>query len=227
MPVCRSWRHVVFASPRRLNLQLYCTERRPVREMLDVWPALPIVIWNSVDQTSLVDLAGADNIIAALEHNDRLYEVNLGIVPNWLLKRLAVVMEGPFPSLTSLVLYSNDEPAPLFPESFLGGSAPRLRSLRLDNVPIPVLRDLSLTASNLVDLCLLDIPHSAYISPEAMLACLAPLTAPKRLISGSIRLNPDPIRQADAHLRSPVLSSPLSSLVGFMVSASILRISWL
>ena len=202
--VCRRWRHVVFASPHRLNLRLYCTERRPVRKMLDVWPALPIVIWNSVDPTSLVE--GADNIIAALEHNDRVYEINLGNVPNWLLKRLAGVMLGPFPSLTSLVFYSNDEPAPVLPESFLGGSAPRLRSLRLDNMPTPVLRNLPLIASDLVDLCLWDIPDSAYISPEAMVACLATLTA---LQAVDLRFHSPQSRPNRASRRPP----PLTRLV--------------
>jgi hypothetical protein len=42
--VCRRWRDLVFASPRRLNLRLLCRKDTPVREMLDIWPALPIVI---------------------------------------------------------------------------------------------------------------------------------------------------------------------------------------
>ena len=57
--VCQRWRYVVFESPRRLNLRLHCTRRR-VREMLGVWPALPIIIWDMVDFTS-----NEDNIIAA------------------------------------------------------------------------------------------------------------------------------------------------------------------
>ena len=42
--VCRNWRNVVFGSPRRLNLHLCCTKRTPVRENLDIWPQLPIII---------------------------------------------------------------------------------------------------------------------------------------------------------------------------------------
>jgi len=41
--VCRRWRFVVFDSPRRLDLRLNCTPKRPLK-MLDIWPALPIVI---------------------------------------------------------------------------------------------------------------------------------------------------------------------------------------
>jgi hypothetical protein len=60
--VCRRWRDLVFVSPRRLNLRLLCRKARPVREMLDIWPALPIEIediWMSTGE------AGQDNIIAA------------------------------------------------------------------------------------------------------------------------------------------------------------------
>jgi len=41
--VCRKWRNIVFASPCRLDLRLFCDARTPVRETLDVWPLLPIV----------------------------------------------------------------------------------------------------------------------------------------------------------------------------------------
>jgi hypothetical protein len=34
--VCSAWRRLVFASPRRLNLQLLCKNTRPVRKMLNV-----------------------------------------------------------------------------------------------------------------------------------------------------------------------------------------------
>src|SRR5712691_9084023 len=41
--VCRQWRVVVFDSPRRLNLRLLCTPKRPLKN-LDIWPVLPIDI---------------------------------------------------------------------------------------------------------------------------------------------------------------------------------------
>jgi hypothetical protein len=69
--VCRRWRYIVFAAPRRLDLRLVCTDRTPVVRKLDVWPALPIVI----------RAAGHggfdDNTIAALEHNDRISEISI------------------------------------------------------------------------------------------------------------------------------------------------------
>ena len=42
--VCQRWRQIVFASPRRLDLQLLCTNGTPVRENLDCWPPFPIVL---------------------------------------------------------------------------------------------------------------------------------------------------------------------------------------
>ena len=44
--VCRRWRCVVFASPRSLDLRLFCTPDRPVKKTLDIWPELPIVVYS-------------------------------------------------------------------------------------------------------------------------------------------------------------------------------------
>src|SRR5258708_2522769 len=70
--VCRKWRSVVFGSPRRLDLRLYCTEKTPVREMLAVWPPLPIVVLRNPNGTRDIE-----NIMAALEHNDRVCKLFL------------------------------------------------------------------------------------------------------------------------------------------------------
>ena len=63
--VCQRRRCIMSASPRRLNLHLHCTRRRPVREMLGVWPAFPIVIWDVADLK-----LDEDNIVAVLEYHD-------------------------------------------------------------------------------------------------------------------------------------------------------------
>ncbi len=64
--VCRRWRGLVFASPRRLNLQLFCIPSRTAKKTLDVWPALPLLIRGGVSKPS-VDIA-----VAQLEHSDRI-----------------------------------------------------------------------------------------------------------------------------------------------------------
>jgi len=54
------------------TLRLRCMQTRPVSNMLDIWPALPIVISGNGSPTP-----GVDNITAALGRNDRACEINL------------------------------------------------------------------------------------------------------------------------------------------------------
>jgi hypothetical protein len=91
------------------------------------------------------------------------------------LETLSAAMQVPFPELTSLDLWSfgGEE---LLPDSFLGGSAAHLRFLRLYRIPFPGLPKLLLSATHLVTLQLLEIPHSGYIPPEAMFTVLSTLT---------------------------------------------------
>jgi hypothetical protein len=98
--VCRKWRDVVFGSPHRLDLRLLCTARTPVKETLYIWPVLPIVI--SVYDYKMGD---ADNIIAAVEHNDRICELHLIKFPTSQLEKVLAEMQQPFPELTFLVLW--------------------------------------------------------------------------------------------------------------------------
>jgi hypothetical protein len=85
------------------------------------------------------------------------------------MEKVLVATQRRFPALTSLVLgFYGNETEPVVPASFLGGSAPRLQELWLRRAPFPGLPKLLLTATQLVDLNLESIPHSGYISPEAM-----------------------------------------------------------
>ena len=96
--VCRKWRYIVFGSPRRLHLRVYCRAQTPVREMLDIWPNFPIVLWVT---DYLEDL---DNTIAALKHNDRVCGIYLWGVQNSGSEKILAAMKRPFPALTRLVL---------------------------------------------------------------------------------------------------------------------------
>ena len=174
--VSRRWRSVVFGSPRRLNLRLACRARTPVRETVDVWPRFPIVISGNDNEEW-----GVDNIIAALEHNDRVCGVELWNVQSSQMEKVLAAMQEPFPALTYLDLVSKDKTGPVIPDSFLGGSAPRLRSLSLDRIPFSSLPRLLLSATDLVHLSLCGIPPSGYISPEAMIAGLSTLVRLKSL----------------------------------------------
>ena len=176
--VCRKWRNVVFASPRRLNLRLYCGIGTPVRETLGVWPRLPIVVWAHLEEITSRDRWRVENIVAALEHNDRICEIDIP-TPN--LEDVLPALQQPFPALTRIWLGGQDVTAPVIPTSFLGGSAPSLRTLILTRIPFPGLPKLLSSATHLVSLTLWKIPHSGYISPEAMVACLSVLTRLKAL----------------------------------------------
>jgi len=171
--VCRKWRNVAFASPRRLNLQLRCTYRRSVRKMLDLWPELPIAIADAGN--TIVE--GAENVVAALEFNDRVSVIFLGNVSGPILVEVSAAVEQvPFPALTDLILWSYDGMAPVISDSFLGVSAPRLQYLNLVGIPIPSLPKLLLSATDLRFIHVGDIPHSGYFPPEAMVTCLSTLT---------------------------------------------------
>ena len=102
--VCRRWRSPVLGSPRRLNLQLYCTPDTPAiaRDKLDVWPALPLIVSGS---TSLSD---TDSVIAALEQTNRVRQVDLYLA-SWRLEKILATMQAPFPELTPLQLISDCE----------------------------------------------------------------------------------------------------------------------
>ena len=167
--VCRRWRSLVFISPRRLHLGLCCTPETPVRDKLDVWPALPLIVFGNMTSS------GADNIIAALERSNRVCEVNLQLGGRQLEQVLAA-MQVPFPELTDLHLFSEDETLPVIPDSSLDGSAPRLRTVNLSGIPFPGLPNLLLSATQLVSLQLTDVPDSGYFSSEAMVALISVLS---------------------------------------------------
>ena len=170
--VCRRWRCIIFASPRHLNLQLVCTTGTRARDRLDVWPALPLIIWCN-------EIGSVDNINAVLERRDRVCQIRLWNVESSDLEIILAAMQQPFPELTYLLLRGDSmgETVPVAPNSFLGGSAPRLEYLQLNGIPFPGLPKLFLSATHLVDLRLLNIPHSGYISPEEMVTALSALTS--------------------------------------------------
>ena len=148
--------------------------------MLDVWPALPLAIW--CDRIGGVDdrIGGVDNIIAALERRERVCQIVLanGNVQssNW--EIVFEALQQPLPELTILFLWSKGETVPVVPDSFLGGSAaPCLEFLQLYGIPFPGLPKLLLSATRLVTLHLINVPHSGYISPDTMVTVLSTLTS--------------------------------------------------
>jgi hypothetical protein len=175
--VCRRWRSIVFGSPGHLNLRLRCTARKPVRDMLDIWPPFPLIIYGGTSKTEAYD-----NVIAALERRDRVHEISLIMTNSPAHEKVLAAMQEPFPELTELQVSLYGEPELIIPDSFLGGSAPRLEVLELEGIPFPGLPNLLLSATNLYYLKLLNIPHSGYISPDAVVTAISTLTSLRSLI---------------------------------------------
>jgi hypothetical protein len=123
------------------------------------------------------------NAVAALEHPDRVCDIRFGVTGSQLGK-MAAVMQVPFPVLTRLFIVSKDRNSPTVPGGFLGGSAPCLQEIRLERISFPSLPTLLLSASDLVELSLREIPPSGYISPQAIVRCLAAIPRLQDLVIG-------------------------------------------
>jgi hypothetical protein len=150
-------------------MRLYCSSYHLKRDMLDVWPPFPIQIYSFY----LLD----DNIIAALEHHDRICEMEFILHPEKLEEWEWTRLQNPFPALTCLrfQFLPQSRPVPVLPVTFLGGSAPSLRSLQLHGIPFPTLPHFLSSCNDLSELYLRNIPNVGYISPEEMVVALSAL----------------------------------------------------
>jgi hypothetical protein len=204
--VCRRWRSLVFMSPRHLNVQLLWSPKRSVKTMLDIWPELPISIYDYGFR-----LEATDNDVAALKLKGQVSQIRLLNFSYTTWERYAPLMEDIFPTLTHLCVQPYSSIQGVISDSFLGRSAPCLQDLLLDGVPFPALSRLLLSTLNLVRLTLWNIPHSAYISPESMANCISALT---RLESLSLTIEPPQFRKATQIPRphTPTLHPTLTSL---------------
>ncbi|KAH8992399.1 hypothetical protein EDB92DRAFT_565996 [Lactarius akahatsu] len=171
--VCQRWRCIVFASQCRLGLRLLCTYGTPVKKTLDCWLTLPIVVrYNGTAPSSPDD---EESIVTALQHRDRICEIDL-ILQGPLSEKVYEIMQEPFPLLERVALRSCDSAVLVLPSTFLGGSTPHLRVLHLDSIAFPALPQLLSSACDLVDLQLQRVPSTGYILPEALVAGLSMAT---------------------------------------------------
>ena len=218
--VCRRWRSIVFASPRHLDVRVFYTPKRQLEAMLDIWPNLPIYILRTwADRHKPSRWQHESNLIAALEHTNRICQIQLkGRSPSEF-EGLLPAMQKQFPTLTGLDIECFQYGflgALALPEAFLGGSAQHLRSCNLSAVEFPGTWKLLSTANHLVTLCLWHIPHSVYTSPEVMVTCLSTMPNLESLSIGflspqSPHNRPD---QPNRHL-SPLTRVVLPSLTKF------------
>jgi hypothetical protein len=213
--VCRRWRCLVFGAPRRLNLKIACTNTTPAREKLDVWPALPIVVRASGGGST----RHLDNIKAALDHNDRICNIRLHQ-----LEDVFTALEKPFPALTVLELRSYGFGPPVFldPFNFLGGTS-HLRSFSLVGVRITGLMNLLSVCTGLVDLRLIEIPQTRFISPEAIFTIFSLLTRLERF--HLLFTCPADLEGRPPSTPTPTVLPALTHLYS-EVSASTWRTSW-
>ncbi|KAI9435977.1 hypothetical protein H4582DRAFT_2100059 [Lactarius indigo] len=205
--VCQRWRQLVFESPRRLDLQLLCTHGTPTRENLGCWPPFPIAI--HYNRNGSLTPNDEDSVFAALEHPGRVRYIDLRLIGHRS-EDMVMAMQEPFPELTHLTLQVGFGGRLALPSGFLGGSAPRLRHIHLEGILFPKLPTLLSSTNDLVHLHLDQIPQGGYISPEAMVACLAALPRLKslRIKYRSVKSHPDRIRPSpETRTLLPVLTS--------------------
>jgi hypothetical protein len=146
-----------------------------------------------------------DNLLAAFKHRDRICEIYFIDVTEYYngLGGVGLVMDAPFSALTVLDIRSYNFPGPLFPDSFLGGSAPSLRSLHLQAIGYRALPKLLSSASGLVHLHLTDILDWC-LPPEELVDSLSLLTRLEQLeIRYQVGLEP---RSVHASRRPPPLT---------------------
>jgi hypothetical protein len=85
----------VFESAIRLNLHIFCAEKTPVRKLLYVWPDFPLAILFHYDNAWETLDGPFDNLIAALEHRDRVRQIHITNPVGYLWEEIVTAMEGP------------------------------------------------------------------------------------------------------------------------------------
>ena len=170
--VCQRWQQIICASPRYLDLHLYCSRKMSFKENLSLWPGFSLNISCHIP-------GDEDDLIAALEHPDRVRSIRLYMRSK--VDKVLGMLQVPFPMLTHLDLSVSEDVVLDLPDHFLGAAAPCLQDLSLGNISFPALPTLLLSARDLVSLQLQSIPPTGYISPEEMVRILVVLTKLKTL----------------------------------------------
>jgi len=197
--VCQRWRKIIFASPRHLDLHVTCSGTTQTRTSLDIWPPFPIKIAWYQPRICESDKE-YENIIAALEHHDRIDEILFSSVTRSTLKRFVTAMQEPLVALTNLRIESSilEWRGIVLPEAFFSVSAPSLRSFSSSGISFPSFPSFITSARDLVDLHLEYIPTSECTAPEVIVASLTALPNLKQL---SIGFDYDPQHR-------PILGNP-------------------
>ena len=155
--VCRRWRRVVLASFTRLDLCLFVQDRNP-GNMKTIFsprlPQLPIVINYGYGMASHAKTKELGRILAALKRCDRVRGISFSGVPSDF-DKLIKATKCLFPILEDLQLCDEHCDMDLeLPATFLRGSAPHLRRLKLDRISLTSISSLLSSSKMLVELSL-------------------------------------------------------------------------
>jgi hypothetical protein len=150
-----------------------------------------------------MDEKNIENVIAALERRNRTSKIYISATNAPASKKLFAAMQEPFPVLTHVYVNTKHESAPVLPETFLGGSAPRLQCITLHGIPFPSFPKFILSVTHITYLELADIPESGYVAPRVMATSLAALPNLGSLFIGfrsplsrPLRIHPPPLTRA-------------------------------
>ena len=156
---------------------------KPCKQALDHWPTVPISIW--CDRSRLSP-KHEDEVAAALEHPDRIYEIRLKIAKSTLAK-LPAWVEASFPALEILHLNSLNYNPMILPDAFLAlshSAIPRqLLQIKLTNIYFPNLPQLLLSSRNIVSLSFRfdRAVITSFLSPEVIATALSTASQLKKL----------------------------------------------
>lgn len=183
--VCRKWRYVIAISPRRLDLRILCKYGAPIECILGSWPTFPLVIKFDATRKSK---PMPRNILVALRCSDRICDINLTVTGS-MTGSIVELIQKPCRVLEKFRLTVKEAMGPSsipVHDTFLGGSAPRLREIELHGIafPFPAIRRVLFSANNLAELHLSNIPNSVYFSPVDLVTALSTLDQLKRLTIG-------------------------------------------
>ena len=150
--------------------------------------------------------------MAALRLPDRLCEIDLHVTSSMLAPIVEVTQPCHALEVIRITVEKPTGPSVLVGKALLGGSAPDLREIKLEGVPLPFseIRQILLSTNNLVDLCLSKIPNSAYFSPDDLVTGLSTLVQLERL---TVDFHSPASSPPPSMTRSPSQRTTLPSLI--------------
>jgi hypothetical protein len=167
--VCQKWRHLILASPTRLDLHLVCTYGIPVEAMLSHSPPLPLII-NYPEIPSKMSAADEKSAVFALQQHERVRRIHVA-APTSVLSNFFKAIDCEFPILETLSLYLSPKSRAglVLPERL---RAPLLCHLTLSNISLLIKSQLLRQAENLITLRLWNVPASSEFHPAYLVAQL-------------------------------------------------------